>query len=218
MIILCWSCDPHGALSTFLVTGMPSASTIECLLRLAPLLLLSKSLPAAHLGKELVIYSTSFFVSMLISFSHFSGYTHFPFSWCDCAWGFYGTLFAPCSELNLHVVNRYLLICVLRMRKEQVIHGMPLRKRIPLECIPAVCSILTRIGRNRTKKAAGWSLEARGLIANLPSRRAFEDFWHLTFPQALCETKASDLEWWMFLSIEGWCFWSEKLIRLVLEF
>lgn len=59
------------------------------------------------------------------------------------------------------------------MRKEQVIDGMPLEKRIPLEYIPAVSSIVTQIGRNRTKKV-------HGLI--------------LTFPQALCKTKASDLE------------------------
>lgn len=56
------------------------------------------------------------------------------------------------------------------MHREQVMHGTPLGKLIPSENISPVFSILKHIGRNRTKRADGWTLEARGLIENLPKQ------------------------------------------------
>lgn len=100
---------------------------------------------------------------------------------------------------------------MIRILRKQIIHRTPLGKLVPLGYIPPVFSILTHIGRNRTKKADGWTLEARGLLGNLPSRRAFEDNWHLTFPQALCKSK----DFWFGMVESSWASRDGVLLKWI---
>lgn len=150
-LFLCQSCDLHGDLNTFIISQMASASAIVCLtVRVDSSTSLFKSYPASHLGKKVCDVHSQLLCFFLLFLWLLP--LSFLVVWLSLR-ALWNISSFPSSDFNLYDVNRYLFLCVIRMHKEQIMHGTPLGKLIPPEYIPPVFSHLNTSWQKESKES-----------------------------------------------------------------